>query len=62
MRLNVLAILQHMNLKTTTDEKPGILKGKIKFYNAEKGFGFIIPEDGSNDIFVHQTEIHADDF
>lgn len=32
------------------------MKGKIKWYNARKGFGFIIGEDGK-DIFVHQTAI-----
>lgn len=29
------------------------MQGTIKFFNAEKGFGFIVPEDGSSDMFVH---------
>ncbi len=32
------------------------MQGTVKFYNADKGFGFIVPEDGSDDLFFHITQ------
>ena len=37
-------------------------EGTVKWFSSEKGYGFIIPDDGSTDLFVHHTGIVGEGF
>jgi cold shock protein len=43
-------------------EEKDMAQGTVKWFNAEKGFGFISPDGGGPDVFVHFTAIQADGY
>lgn len=39
------------------EERPNMATGTVKWFNSQKGFGFIQPTDGSKDVFVHVSSV-----
>jgi CspA family cold shock protein len=48
--------------RCTSSRRAGVATGTVKWFSNDKGYGFITPDEGGDDLFVHHTGIGGDGF
>merc|ERR1712183_40450 len=62
IKLHIVTDIKVRVFDRQTPVKMAKATGTCKFFNNTKGFGFITPDDGSEDVFVHQSQLKSDGY